>query len=248
MCRTAHAVLSVLICGIQMLVRVFMTTILMLENIFRMILQTFYNFLSFMLQLLSLIPICCVFLVTSRLKCFMCGGGGPCPVSRGGACDCLMSLFAIIILFFIFRATGVLDKIFFSIGYAKATTNIVRFVPTTGSITECSRNDTDTEYVFYPLDTTATNLKYFYIDDDDSTEIIEEKIDELSTLNNMAANKAEGRRKLVMAENSKDKDENKYDDVDDTTFFNTPQDINSTDMNSTDMNFVDWTTVLYYVA
>ncbi|XP_049866272.1 uncharacterized protein LOC126366971 [Pectinophora gossypiella] len=155
MCRTIHAVISTVICGIQMLVRVFMTTILMLENVIRMLLQTLYNFISFFLQMISLIPICVVFLLTARLKCFMCGGGGPCPVNRGGACDCLMSLFAIIILFLIFRATGVLDKIFYTIGYAKATSHIARFVPTLGEITECSRNDTDTEYIFYPVETTT---------------------------------------------------------------------------------------------
>ncbi|CAH3985438.1 unnamed protein product [Pieris brassicae] len=143
MCRTVHALLQTVICGIQMLVRVFMTIILMIENLIRMILQTLYNFISFLLQMISLIPICAVFMLTARLKCFMCGGGGPCPVNRGGACDCIMSALAIIILFFIFRATGVLDKIFYSIGYIKTKSTELRFVPTPGDITECSRNDTD---------------------------------------------------------------------------------------------------------
>nr|XP_032511360.1 uncharacterized protein LOC116765846 [Danaus plexippus plexippus] len=143
MCRTIHAVLQTAICGIQMLVRVFMTIILMIENLIRMILQTMYNFISFVLQMLSLIPICIVFLLTARLKCFMCGGGGPCPVNRGGACDCIMSAMAILIMFFIFRATGILDKIFYSLGYSKARPPVVKFVPTPGDITECSRNDTD---------------------------------------------------------------------------------------------------------
>ncbi|KAM3961569.1 uncharacterized protein ACR2FA_004286 [Aphomia sociella] len=144
MCRTVHALLQTAICGIQMLVRVFMTVILMIENVIRMVLQTMYNFISFLLQMISLIPICVVFLLTARLKCFMCGGGGPCPMNRGGTCDCLMSGVAIVILFFIFRATGVLDKIFYSLGYAKAKPlALARFVPTPGDITECSRNDTD---------------------------------------------------------------------------------------------------------
>ncbi|XP_059052455.1 uncharacterized protein LOC131847029 [Achroia grisella] len=146
MCRTVHAVLQTGICGVQMLVRVFMTLILMIENVIRMVLQTIYNFISFMLQMISLLPICFVFLLTARLKCFMCGGGGPCPVNRGGTCDCLMSGLAIVIVFLIFRATGVLDKIFYSLGYAKAKPLVAaRFVPTPGDITECSRNDTDTD-------------------------------------------------------------------------------------------------------
>lgn len=102
--------------------------------------------------MISLIPICVVFLLTARLKCFMCGGGGGCPVNRGGACDCIMSALAIVILFFIFRATGVLDKIFYSLGYTKARPVVHRFVPTPGDITECSRNDTD-----YPDEITTFN-------------------------------------------------------------------------------------------
>lgn len=147
MCRTAHAVLSTVICGIQMLVRVFMTVILMIENVIRMLLQTLYNFISFVLQMISLIPICVVFLLTARLKCFMCGGGGPCPIgARGGTCDCVMSFMAVVIIFFIFRATGVLDKVFYSLGYTKyePPAPFMKFVPTPGELTECSRNESST--------------------------------------------------------------------------------------------------------
>ncbi|KAL0891934.1 hypothetical protein ABMA27_015175 [Loxostege sticticalis] len=167
MCRTVHAVLQTAICGIQMLVRVFMTVILMIENVIRMLLQTLYNFISFVLQMISLIPICIVFLLTARLKCFMCGGGGPCPVNRGGTCDCLMSLLAFVILFFIFRATGVLDKIFYSLGYAKARPPAAaRFVPTMGDITECSRNDTETVDMDYEGSTTTPmNTRMFTFTD-----------------------------------------------------------------------------------
>ncbi|PZC79275.1 hypothetical protein B5X24_HaOG216541 [Helicoverpa armigera] len=152
MCRTVHGVLQTVICGVQMLVRVVMTMILMIENVIRMVLQTLYNFISFLLQMISLIPICVVFMITARLKCFMCGGGGPCPVARGGICDAIMSCIAILIIFFIFRSTGVLDKIFYNLGYAKAKpTAHTRFIPTPGEITECSRNDTDSTSTSQPL-------------------------------------------------------------------------------------------------
>jgi hypothetical protein len=163
MCRTVHAVLQTAICGIQMLVRVFMTIILMIENVIRMLLQTLYNFISFLLQMVSLIPICVVFLLTARLKCFMCGGGGPCPVARGGTCDCLMSGLAFVILFFIFRATGVLDKIFYSLGYTKARPVVqAKFVPTPGDITECSRNDTESTEPKIETIVTTTEVKLYY--------------------------------------------------------------------------------------
>lgn len=165
MCRTAHAVLSTVICGIQMLVRVFMTVILMIENVIRMILQTLYNFISFVLQMISLIPICVVFLLTARLKCFMCGGGGPCPVGgRGGTCDCIMSFMAIVIIFFIFRATGVLDKVFYALGYTKSETPAyMKFIPTPGEITECSRNDTTTAHTSTTMAMSDWIVKYSHL-------------------------------------------------------------------------------------
>lgn len=94
--------------------------------------------ISFVLQLLSLLPICCIVLLTSRLKCFMCGGGGGCATRSGGSCDCMMSFMAVVILFLIFRATGLLDKLFFKLGYAKSAQG-----RPTGGVTQCSRNDTE---------------------------------------------------------------------------------------------------------
>lgn len=133
-----------------------MTVLLLFENVARMIMQTIYNLISFVLQMVSLLPICVVFILTSRLKCFMCGGGGPCLVHRGGACDCFLSLLAVVILFFVFRATGVLDKIFYSIGYSKTTLSAERFVPTPGEITECSRDEDSGELL---TDTTPALLR-----------------------------------------------------------------------------------------
>lgn len=78
----------------------------------------------------------------------MCGGGGPCPVARGGTCDCVMSALAIAVVILIFRATGVLDNIFYSLGYAKATyvsvsvTPPQEYAPSMGTVTECSRPTT----------------------------------------------------------------------------------------------------------
>lgn len=112
--------------------------------------------------MISLIPICCVFLLTARLKCFVCGGGGPCPVNRGGTCDCIMSFFAILIIFFIFRATGVLDKIFYALGYAKAKPVIyTRYIPTPGDITECSREETTLFYITTTFFTTTTEASEY---------------------------------------------------------------------------------------
>lgn len=98
---------------------------------------------------MSLLPICIVVLITSRMKCFMCGGGGGCPKSGGGGCDCLMTFMAIALLFFIFRATGVLDKIFYRLGYTKASLRLA------GDVTQCTRNDTE----YYDDDATNALLR-----------------------------------------------------------------------------------------
>lgn len=128
MCRLTHILLQTITCSVQMLVRVVMTVLLMIENIIRTLLQTIYNFISFMLQIFSLIPICMVFIITARLKClFCCGdgcGGGYYPGHRGGMCDCIVSVATFVLIFFVLRATGVLDAIFAYFGYMNATDNI----------------------------------------------------------------------------------------------------------------------------
>ncbi|PZC79273.1 hypothetical protein B5X24_HaOG216539 [Helicoverpa armigera] len=166
MCRTIHAMLQTIICAIQMFVRIFMTIILMIENVIRMVLQTLYNFLSFLLQMVSLLPICCVFLLTSKLKCLICGGGGgACPGGKGGGiCDCLLSAIAFAIIFFILRATGTLDKIFLKLGYKPIKgTGTTHMPPDDG---ETDATETNTETGVTTPDTTTPDAKRFidYVD------------------------------------------------------------------------------------
>ncbi|KOB76544.1 Uncharacterized protein OBRU01_05566 [Operophtera brumata] len=127
MCRTLCSLVQSVICLVQMVVRIFMTVVLMIESLIRMILQTLYNFISFVLQLISLIPICIVFLLSSRLKCFLCSGGGGCggcggAGGGGGPCDCIIAIIAIYILYLIFKSTGTLDKLMAKLGYTQANT------------------------------------------------------------------------------------------------------------------------------
>ncbi|CAG9784884.1 unnamed protein product [Diatraea saccharalis] len=117
MCNLLYALAQTIVCAIQTVIRLFLTILIMTENLIRMILQNAYNLISFLLQLISLLPICIVFIVTSRLKCLLCSGG-LCPFGRAN-CDCLMSIVALAILFFVLRATGVLDKLLNNFGYDK---------------------------------------------------------------------------------------------------------------------------------
>lgn len=155
MCRTIVNIFQSIGCLMQLFVRIFMTIVLMAENLIRMILQSIYNLLSVLFQLLSLIPICCVFLVTSKIKCALCGGGGGCAGARGGNCDYFMSIVALVILFFIFRATGVIDKVFYKLGYSK--TESEKYLSDT--VTLCSTNETDYQLYDYDGETTTNKIK-----------------------------------------------------------------------------------------
>lgn len=147
MCSTLHSVSQSCECLVQLFVRTFMTIALMIESLVRVILQTIYNLVSFIFQLISLLPICCVFLVTSKIKCSICGGGGGCAATRGGSCDCIVTIVTLIIVVLIFRATGILDKILYRLGYIKPDSGKLL----SDTVTECSRNDTD--YQWYDYDT-----------------------------------------------------------------------------------------------
>lgn len=86
----------------------------MLENLLRMILSSVYNALSLMLQLISILPICCVFLLTSKLKCLFCKG------SQRGSGDCALTFITLAVVFIILKLTGALDSIALAFGYTRA--------------------------------------------------------------------------------------------------------------------------------
>ncbi|KAI8429171.1 hypothetical protein MSG28_007710 [Choristoneura fumiferana] len=151
MCRTVQSFGQTIICLLQMIIRIMMTTLLMIENLIRLVLQTLYNLLSFVFQICSLIPICLVFLMTSKLKFLFCGGaggcggGGGCSGNRGGgSCDCVMSFLAVVLIIWLFKTTGVLDKILKKLGYVKEPSK--SFLRTKEEF-ELEKNETEEEDV-----------------------------------------------------------------------------------------------------
>lgn len=127
MCRTAEALVQTCVCGAQMIVRIVMIVLMMVENLLKLFLQSFYNICSIVLQIISILPVCLVFVLTSKLKCLICGGGG-----GGGGCnaaqrtagsDCVMTLLVLIILYYVMKANGMLDNLFTNLGYSKTKTN-----------------------------------------------------------------------------------------------------------------------------
>ncbi|KAF9812857.1 hypothetical protein SFRURICE_002476 [Spodoptera frugiperda] len=97
LCRSPrpNAMIQSLICACQMLVRVFMVSIMMLENLLKLILNSFYNFVSIILQMISLLPICFVFVVTAKVKSMVCGGGGGGGTAQSAGCDAVMAIISI---------------------------------------------------------------------------------------------------------------------------------------------------------
>ncbi|XP_014364904.2 uncharacterized protein LOC106716003 [Papilio machaon] len=122
MCRTIQSLIQTIICALQMITRIFMTVLLMIENMIRMLLQSIYNFISTILQVISLIPICCIFMLTAKMRCLLCGGGGGgCGGGGGGGfVGCFLSVLFFIFLFKALRHYGLADKFLARMGYSRA--------------------------------------------------------------------------------------------------------------------------------
>lgn len=118
MCQTILMCYNTIVCMFQAIIRMLLTILLMFENLFRMILQSIYNFLSFLFLMFSLIPICCIFIITARFKWLICGGGG-CGCGGGGGCNCLIGLLSMVLLYVLLDALGVIDDLMKLLGYSR---------------------------------------------------------------------------------------------------------------------------------
>lgn len=111
-------------CGICVLEHIFnivTTILLMVDSLFRMLLYNLYAIFSVFCQICSVLPLCIVFIITSKLKCFICNRSNICCVGGQGQCPILRLLSSLILLYFIFYAFGALDSIFKVMGYVKDT-------------------------------------------------------------------------------------------------------------------------------
>ncbi|CAH2075501.1 unnamed protein product, partial [Iphiclides podalirius] len=165
MCRTIQGILQSLICTLQMVTRIFMTFLLMIENMIRMLLQSLYNFISTLLQILSLIPICCVFLLTAKLKCLLCGGGGGGCGGGGGGGGVVGCFFSLLFFITFFQATqhfNLVDKMLMRAGYEKKnrmTTkvwNVSGYYRRAGEKQEFEMDDSTEAYADIDRETTTT--------------------------------------------------------------------------------------------
>lgn len=119
MCQTILMFLHTIVCAFQMIVRMILTVLLMVENLIRMFLQSIYNFFSFFFQMLSLIPICCIFIITARCKSLICGCGGGCGSNNGAGCNCIIGILGMIFFYVLFDSLGMIDDIMKALGYTR---------------------------------------------------------------------------------------------------------------------------------
>lgn len=90
----------------------------LIEDAFVMMCQNIFNSISFCCQICSLLPVCCVFIITSKLRCFLNGSAGTSYLSNEIGFSCIvMTILTLIVLLYYLSATESLDKIFEKVGY-----------------------------------------------------------------------------------------------------------------------------------
>lgn len=96
--------------------RTFLSIIVNIENIIRLILQSIFNFLSSIFQAISLLPMCVVFILTSNVKGCFCGGGlnGCCRW-----CGSTFTVFLVITIMYLLYNGGYIESILAKMGYTK---------------------------------------------------------------------------------------------------------------------------------
>lgn len=113
-------------CILEHFFRTVFTILLMADGLIRMLLYNLYNIFSVFCQLCSVLPLCIVFLATSKLKCFLCNRSNICYAGAQARCPFFTSLTTIVVLYIVFNAFGVLGPILKVLGYVKAS-NETRF-------------------------------------------------------------------------------------------------------------------------
>ncbi|KAJ2938870.1 hypothetical protein O0L34_g17679 [Tuta absoluta] len=117
MCRSMVQIVS---CIMQSFTRIILMFLLMVENVIKMIFMAIYNILQFIVQCVSILPFCCVFIITSKLCCFSgCGSGCGSPGGGGGIMKCILGIIMLVITYLILDHFGVMKDIFKHLGYQK---------------------------------------------------------------------------------------------------------------------------------
>lgn len=112
-----------ILCIIESISDFVKSVFLMAYTLIQMLLYNVYGIISVFCQMCSVLPLCIVFIITSKLKCLLCNNTSICCTGAQGNCPLLMSLVMILVLYFVFYMFGALDSIFSLLGYVKKSDN-----------------------------------------------------------------------------------------------------------------------------
>lgn len=108
-----------IICLLNSIIETLITVYLMIDGLIRMSLFNLYNILVVFCQICSVLPICMVFIITSKMKCLLCDRSNICCAGTQGQCPLLTSLCLLVALYFVLDHLGAVDPILSKIGYVK---------------------------------------------------------------------------------------------------------------------------------
>lgn len=111
-------------CTLKAIARMFMTTVLATEAIFRKIIESVYNFISFVLQLVTFIPMMLFFCVAMKVRGLCTSCRFQKPLLSFIFCECLMSALFIALLIFTLSLSGHLDTILMYFRYWRGNTTM----------------------------------------------------------------------------------------------------------------------------
>lgn len=103
---------------LNMISEIILRILFFIENALVMMLQNIFNSINFCCQICSIIPVCCVFIITSKLRCFLSSNSGACSTGHDIGLSCVvMTILTLIVVLYILNATDYLDMMIDRFGY-----------------------------------------------------------------------------------------------------------------------------------
>lgn len=141
----------------------------MTYTLIQMLLYNVYGIISVFCQLCSVLPLCIVFIITSKLKCLLCNHSNVCCAGAQGHCPLLTSLIMILVLYSVFYAFGALDSTFSLLGYVKKSTHTRSLTEPSTTLSGLRVVNVDSTTIEYPTIYPTTYKPYTTILSDSTT-------------------------------------------------------------------------------
>lgn len=110
-------IFKVIVKAVNMVPQMILSLLCLIENVFMIIIQNIFNAINFCCQICSLIPVCCVFIITSKLRCFLSGNSSWKSGSEIGFSCFIMTILTMIVVFYLLDTNDYIDVMIDRIGY-----------------------------------------------------------------------------------------------------------------------------------